>query len=441
MAHTVKTKPGKISAKLGTCESLVGHGQVDDNVLDLFRGFSTHIYLGIRSEDEENVKFYFPACVKVKVRSNSRHERVEIDLGRAMQMGLLEIADDNDRAVSLKPVDRELENLCANLRKAECGLCEAYPVTTNARLLTYLRRCLLPGKQYELRFCGQHFTFWSKFCNTGSTDEVSLRPYAKVQMTCTPEPLLFTVKAGIRIPRFTVSFSISSSTLYLDEPHRFFVTLTVTSLEDQPVTVAPLFDRIATEKYPGEYVAQSSLGVFKIFDEEAGDWGTLESNPEKSKQASIKGVAMPLLQFNKGTSYTRNVHFPRHQLSSHECRCAWECDSAGIIPGRTFKMASRAGYVAWDYGYVHELQGTHSNREDWTKHGPIVFESVSAVALTIKAIFEREKPKPFFTLPLELRDQVYEYLRWSEHADEVRFTAKEGREPCANGVAGALRSG
>lgn len=203
------------------------------------------------------------------------------------------------------------------------------------------------------------------------------------------------------------------------------------------MTVALLVDRLATEIYPGEYRAQSSLDVFYVFDEETGNCGTLESNTGISKKASIEGVAMPLLQFNKGTSHTRNVHFPGDQLSSHECRCPFECDFAGITAGKTFKMVSRAGYVAWDYGYAHKLQETHSNWEDWNKHGPIKFEPVSAVALTIKAIFEREKPKPFFSLPLELRDQVYEYLRWSEHADEVRFTAKEGREPCVNGVAGA----
>ena len=99
------------------------------------------------------------------------------------------------------------------------------------------------------------------------------------------------------------------------------------------------------------------------------------------------------------------------------------------------------GYATWDYGYAHEFRGKMSSQGDWNKHGPIILEPVSAVALTIKAIFERERPEPFFSLPLELRDQVYEYVRWSERAHEVRFTAKKGRRPFANGVAGALRSG
>lgn len=439
MAQTLTTKPDKISAKLITLKSLGRSGTVHDVVLDLFRGFSTRICLDIWNGEEKNFKYYFPAFVKVKVGSNFDSWRYDIDLGRALQMGLLEVADDNDRAVSVKPVERELEALCVIFQEAEPINIDIHPIKTiNARLLSHLRRCLLPGKQYKLRFCGPRFTIWSKFGKIESTDKTSITPLewpedSRVQMICNPQPVLFTVKAGVRIPRFTVSFSTSSSTCYLDEPHKFFVTLTVTSLEDQPVTVALLFDRIATEIYPDEWGAKSSLDVFEIHDEDAGNLRILKCDIGHAREPSMKRAAMLLFQFNKGTSYIRNVHFPREPGFG----LSW----ADYSSGSTIKMASRAGFVAWDYGYAHKLQETHTNREDWTKHGPIQLEPVSAVALTIKAVFEREIPKPFFSLPLELRDQVYEYLRWSERADEARFTAKDGREPCAIGVAGAVRSG
>lgn len=440
MSHPVKTKPDKIFAKLGKFE----YSGPENTVLDLFRGFSTPIHLEIGCNEGKNVNYYFPVFVEPTAAPWSDN----IDLGRALQMGLLEIADDNDRAVSVEPVDQELEILGADLQKAEPTYHEIHPLwKVNARLLSRLRQCLLPGKQYKLRFCGPHFTIWSKFENRKSTDHASLIPSKwpedeRNQMICDPEPLPFTVVRGVRVPRFTASFSTSSSKCYLDNPRPFFVTLKVTSLEDRPVTVFLQSYDFAAGAYPDEWYPRTSFldDVIDILDEEVGKWGVFYYNVGRFDEESSKRVALPLLQFNKGTSYTRIVGFSLEELSKHECK--WPHDFGGLTPGKTYKIASGTmGYVTWDYGRAHELREKYPNQGDWDKHGPIIFEPVSAVALTIKAIFEREKPKPFFSLPLELRDQVYEYMRWSERANEVRFTAKESREPVANGVAGALRSG
>lgn len=425
MSHPVKTKPDKMFAKLTT---LNGDWLPVDIVLDLFRGFSTRIRMVIWTMEEEKVNYYFP--VFVKVESNF----LMIDLGRALRMGLLEIADDNDRAVSVKPADKELETTCADPLYAEPKIYEIQPLkNVDAKLLSCLRRCLIPGKRYKLRFCGPRFTIWSRFGNRDSTDHASLTASEwpeddRVQMICDSEPLIFTVVGGVRVPRFTVSFSISSSKCYLDEPRNFFATLKVTSLEDQPVTVALQFDEFGAGAYLGEWYPQTYVDVFDFLDERAGKWGALYDNVRRFDEESMKRVAMPLLQFNKGTSYTYNVHFSKKELSGRQCH--WNHDLYGLTPGKTYKMASRTmGCATWDYGHAHELRKKTSNKGGWNKHGPIVLEPVSAVALTIKAVFEREKPKPFFSLPLELRDQVYEYVRWSERADEVRFTAKKGCRP------------
>ena len=438
MARTTKTKPDLISAKLATFDKELN--SVHNIVLDLWKGFSTRIYLQSRSDEEEDANHYFP----VFVSSNTGDWVDMVDLGRALQMKLLEIADDDDKAVSVKPVDQELETLSANRQESKMG--QTHPLKKiNARLLNRLRQHLLPGKRYKLRFCSPRFTIWSKFGDCEYEDPASLTlsdwpEDERVQMICDPEPLLFIVVAGVPIPRFTVSFSISASKCYLDDPCNFFVTLKVTSLEDQPVTVPLLFHRIETNLYPYECCftcsARSWLDDFNIHDEETGKWRPLHSNVGRFDEDSIKKFAVPLLQFSKGTSHTRNVYFSRNELTSLEC--PWTDKFGGLTPEKTYKMAIRAmGYVSWDYGHAHELRKSHRNREDWKKHGPIIFEPVSAVALTIRAVFERERPKPFFTLPLELRDQVYEYVRWSERADEARFTVKEGRGPCANGCAGA----
>lgn len=443
MSRTIKMKPNKISAMLKAFDNNLD--LVQDIVLDLWKGFSTRIYLQIGSDEEEDANYYLP----VFVSSDIDDWGDMIDVGRALQMGLLEVAD-NDTAVTVKPVDEELETLCANRQESDPGGGQTHPLKRiNARLLNRLRRYLLPGKQYKLRFCGARFTIWSKFGNRESTCQATLTPSewpedARVQMICGPEPLLFTVVAGVPIPRFTVSFSISSSRCYLGDPCNFFVTLTVTSLEDRPVTVDLLLDRTETDLYPSEpysrWNEKLSADVFNINDEETGKWGTLHSKVGRLDKNPMEKAAVRLLQFNKGTTHTRKVYFSRDELSSHEC--LWRDDFAGLTPKKTYKMAIRTmGYVAWDYGHAHELREAHRDQQDWNKHGPIIFEPVSAVALIIKTIIEREKPQPFFSLPQELRDQVYEYVRQSERADEVRFTAKEGREPHTNGFDGAMRSG
>ena len=319
MSHPVKTKPDEISARLETRTYDEDSGPVNV-LLDLFRGFSGIIDLKIWTNEKEevNYNYYFPAFVKDEPGLIPWSDK--IDLGRALQIGLLEIADDNDRAISVKPVDQELETLCANLQEAEPTYDESHPLKKiNARLLSRLRQCLLPGKQYKLRFCGPHFTIWSKLRNRESTDHASIIPAewpedARVPMVCDPESVLFTVVAGVGIPRFTVSFSISSSKCYLDDLRNFFVTLTVTSLEDQPVTVALQTNNFGAGSYPNEWCPQTSEDVFDILDEEAGAWGALFYNVGRFDKESMKRVAMPLLQFSKGTSYTRNVGFSVKEL-------------------------------------------------------------------------------------------------------------------------------
>ena len=106
MYHTAKMMPDKISAMLKAWGwALDPWGQAlypaDAMVLDLCKGFSRWIFLEIRSE-EEDVDYYFPGLV-------DRHTEARgdmVDFGRALHLGLLEIADDNDKTVPIMPVEK-----------------------------------------------------------------------------------------------------------------------------------------------------------------------------------------------------------------------------------------------------------------------------------------------------------------------------------------------
>lgn len=64
------------------------------------------------------------------------------------------------------------------------------------------------------------------------------------------------------------------------------------------------------------------------------------------------------------------------------------------------------------------------NPTTWPQNGPIHFEVVSEVASTLRCLFEREKPRFFSRLPLELREEVYGYLRFKERAIYTDFVAR-----------------
>ena len=56
-------------------------------------------------------------------------------------------------------------------------------------------------------------------------------------------------------------------------------------------------------------------------------------------------------------------------------------------------------------------------------------KSVSAVALTIESIFERECPRTLYRLPHEMRQMVYTCLKHAEHGAWVLFKAELHLEP------------
>lgn len=85
----------------------------------------------------------------------------------------------------------------------------------------------------------------------------------------------------------------------------------------------------------------------------------------------------------------------------------------------------REGFAAWSY--EHEKIECDPQTVDLSEpgdRGPIIFEHVSAVASTIKDIFEREMPRPLSRLPYELRCQIYTWIENSERSDTVRFTVR-----------------
>ena len=94
-------KPQRISAKL----SLINPGH-DGLILDLRKGFSEQVYLETVNEEEQDVVYHLP-CFHVEPSSDNA---ADIHLGRALQLDLLEFADEDDNAVGINAEDLDLPN-------------------------------------------------------------------------------------------------------------------------------------------------------------------------------------------------------------------------------------------------------------------------------------------------------------------------------------------
>ncbi len=182
--------------------------------------------------------------------------------------------------------------------------------------------------------------------------------------------------------------------------------LTITLLEHNTVTVnTRLDDYLELWLQDPDYRWQHGdpQEVSSILNKTAkGSWSQ-DGPPMARRQArSVPNFhpARGLVEFKHRTNYTYNFYFGRADLD--------------LDPNHDYSVITRRqGCAAWDYGSKAELPNLHRSPSDRCKHSPTVFETVSAVASTIKDIFERERPMPFFMLPLELRDEVYEHLKYA----------------------------
>ena len=197
-----------------------------------------------------------------------------------------------------------------------------YPLTRiNAKLLMQFRQFLIPGKSYQLRYCKLHFKIRCKFGPEKSSDEATLLLSGwpedeQVNMICDTAPVfpvLFQVVEGTRIPRFTVSFSISSFICSIDGPTAFFATLVVTSLEDLPVTVYLRYDRFVDlylEEHCWRWSAKGSDDFLETIDETTDKpRPSLHSHPQKQYRDPLKVArdGPTMFQFHKDATFTLRV--------------------------------------------------------------------------------------------------------------------------------------
>lgn len=388
--------------------------------LDLWMGFSEMILLQIGNK--KDIEFWSP----IFHNRPFSYYQADIDLNRALQIGLLEFTTDDGKVIPLDTDELDLCELDKRSRSSTADGGRTYPLArASPGLLSCLRRSLTVGKSYRLQFCERRFKIWCETVTVplgyvpGYQVQMSPAEWAEkeqVDVACDPEPIDFIVVPGIPIPRFTISFSISSSIWDITRSRQFFVTLKVTSLEDQPVIVHPWRDQLMG-LWPDQQNSRGNetncLDVFDLQDESSLEIVALFSDTARLELNHYNSDRLEDIRLRKEDTHTRDIHFDPPELMN-------------LSPGHTYSLQMRPqGFAAWTYeheGIQYNLQDPEP--EEPRDRGPIIFEPISAVARTITMAFERELPRPFSLLPFELRCQIYEYIKYSERADTVRFTVR-----------------
>lgn len=382
-----------------------------DVVLDLWKGFLGEPGIVVGNDEDEDFIYCLPfnAVPRCKCCSSEGEER--LDFGRALKLGALEIIDlSAARGHKIKlNYDQQLDIPPASERIFYASSHEQDHVKfgcVGSKLLEQLRCRMNPGSQYILRFTGQNLETRCEF------GESSLIGAHKIEPRWDMHGLKFRVLAGTPVPRFAMSVSAIASSCSDRLAAHVHVELAVASLEERPVTINLMLDEycarwpLEEDLYPSTLASMLSL-IHKTRGYSGGPDGLAEVNIRIQEGFLHPSCAPELVEFKYGTTLTFSFCFRHSQL-----------DLKSIRPD--ILKAEIAGFPAWDYGTKAKLSRDQRRPRDWCRHGPIIFETCSTLAPIIKAAFERERPMPLFLLPLELRDEVYSNLKYTDYRGVIR---------------------
>ncbi|KAL8674945.1 MAG: hypothetical protein Q9168_000648 [Polycauliona sp. 1 TL-2023] len=272
-------------------------------------------------------------------------------------------------------------------------------------LLKTLRSILKPGTSYYLGFKEKTWPMRAVQCDSGFG---RLHPDADdcwVDAACTEDQVQFEVVAGTPIPRFQVTLS-TCKTSHPDgaDPARW-ILIKMTSIGKRPVKVGmpdPNFELNSTGisqwlhvHDPRKRLVSNSL----YYGHEGGEQAWQQDN-----QVPL-GTCPTQLTFHQGTSWTFRCELPS---------TAWYNDPTVERDLYVRIVADQSGFSTWRY-LDDELD--HKEAPDQRPNdGRIEFEPVVAGWDEIEEILEHERPLPFFRLPVELRQMIYNDLKFGEGA-------------------------
>lgn len=357
------------------------------------------------------MKFAFPLLRN----SHEKVENDEIDIIRALTQGSLEIRDDGGNKISTECVTAlelpELEDILWFFKPREQIV---FPLTNpTSNLLRLFRSMFKAGKTYRFQLSQNNAEQISRPLIHHKDDRKLFPPFSMLGSLDSSSSIPFSVVSGTPIPRFIIAISTSSFICSLSGAPQFRITLTITSISEQPITVALCLDsyvKIPPQNITHKWKNGGFQSLFSIKDRKSQLSVSMTKRERKNNSVSCENFssAEDFIYFRKGTQHIRHFVFDQEDLDQFR-------------PSRSYDMKlKRQGFATWHYGLKCKKVNAYWTTE-WCRNGPIFFEPASAAGLAVEAALERGRPMPFFWLPCEIRNHIYDYLKFHENSDVVHF--------------------
>ena len=384
----------------------------DDIVLNLQDGLSSHIYFCLRNDEDKAVTLTIPGFHQSKVTKTYMARR--FDFMVALAQGIFQFREICDGpSISLfdksEPADTEAPQP-THLVISPGATAKYVLIPRGSRQICHIG--LEAWESYDLEFndpSGKTKCKFSTFEEETYFEEHKEIPTATLHsddqghsafFESTGRPIRIQVVPGIPMPRFQLSFQLSSNICNLSGSSSFFLRLTLKSLEPRPVI-------LCMQQQPW-FGVQELDDVFSLFD------ATTDEEIELPQiQWCIDGGEPKPLNRPKPVNFYLCFEAPE-QTYEHQFAID-KSDLECLKPDRSYKMKLRdVGFRWWRYGTAGDKQTIFIDEH---ADGPIIPEIVEATP-TFASVVEKTIGAggrgPFSRLPRELKEMIYKYLEATE---------------------------
>ncbi|KAI4201819.1 MAG: hypothetical protein LQ350_003019 [Teloschistes chrysophthalmus] len=383
-----------------------------DLVYDLWQGFLSDVYLDLQfTKDQSEVQRYWMAEYAAP---GIDYETISPTW--ALTMGLLAIKDENgtpieinnNALIDITPSRNPTVHFLRGFRINEYKL-DRFP----RRLLEMLRSCLRPGQSYTLSFAKDTFPVQAAVVSQGGRRLQLAGDDRWINTLCEDCIIRFQVVPGIRIPRFSVALSTFWDHDLSIDTTALTIELRITSLDRRAIKV-----RMPDPKY---HLAWNGLASWvEMYDtDQTSDllkWYCHHHWSERptwnQEDGEVFNTSAGVMVFDQCKSY--KVQFQVH--GSFFNSITGDRFAIRIIP-------DQSGFERWK-PFDEASEDPATVPAQWPSLGRIEFEPVPAGWDEIEQMLERERPMPLFRLPTELREEIYDCVKFGKSAETVLFTTR-----------------
>ncbi|KAL8965382.1 MAG: hypothetical protein Q9183_003880 [Haloplaca sp. 2 TL-2023] len=396
-----------------------------DLTYDLWRGFTDTVVINLRYHGplQSNglpplVEYSAPGIVNGQVAAVW-----------AFTMGLLVIKDAGGRVV---PIDAEpladlipRANRTVNFLRGPLGD-DLELGQLPRRMLNQLRSQLALGELCTVGFNNRSFRILAV---PMALDNKRLRmegDVREVEGLCHGDPTTFEVVPGNPIPRFAVCLSITEPCT--DGPDEFELSIRLTLLDNLTTEIKLWDPTFSTDDYIGlgKWIKMCWVGDQSLHF----PWANCATRPDSPTWHTADGSLLTprpeSLIFHRTTSYIYRCKVVTHILHSAEEKSDDGHYSIKIMPEEC-NLTSWEPFI--DKSAENPVNERSSGKEERKfNNGPIeLIPCVEGWNEIEDRLEEQREPGLLFRLPTELRQMVYNYVRFSEGAEEVSL--KHQRRP------------